>query len=427
MDDPSFEKVDPAALIRVMEVTRKLSAPFELDELLEQVVEVGREVLHADRGSIFLFDPIVDELYSTIATGSQQIRFSIAKGIAGQCARTREVINVPDCYSDARFNPEIDRATGYRTRSLIAMPLVGLDQELVGVLQMLNPTKPSFDRADERIALVLASQVATAIQRTRLLEERIIKLKLESDLEVARQIQMDVLPRKLPDCPGYDIASFIHPADQTGGDLYDLIALPPGPDDDGPGSVVILLADATGHGVGPALSVTQVRALLRMGVRLGAGLDALLTHLNLQLSDDLTSCRIVTAFIGVFDPVRHRVEYHAAGQGPLLHYHAADQRCQWFNASTVPLGIADGPAVSAPPPIVLAPGDCLALLTDGIYEYRDGSGEAFDCDRVGRVFRENSGQAAQVLLDSLLVALDEFGGDAPQLDDLTALIIRRHP
>ena len=98
---------------------------------------------------------------------------------------------------------------------------------------------------------------------------------------------MDVLPKELPDCPGYDIAAFSLPAEQTGGDIYDLVAVALDPlQCEGPASLVLLLADATGHGIGSALSVTQVRSMLRIGMRLRAGLDDVFSQINRQLCQD---------------------------------------------------------------------------------------------------------------------------------------------
>lgn len=425
MEEISKGQLSISSLLRVMEVTRKLAAPFELAQVLEQVIDAGREVLQADRGSVFLYDPATQELFSTVATGSSPIRLGISQGIAGECATTRTIVNVPDCYADPRFSREVDRKTGYRTRCLLTVPLIGLDQELVGVMQLLNAEKGLFDEADEHVAQILASQAAVAIQRTRLLEERLVKIKLESDLELARQIQMGVLPRQLPACAGYELATYIRPAEQTGGDLYDVVRVPG--DNDADASLVFLLADATGHGVGPALNVTQVRAMMRMGLRLGADLDSLLNHLFAQLADDLTSCRMVTAFIGRLDPGMHEIQYHAAGQGPVLHYHYGQRHCEWINASTVPLGIMDAPEPVRPVPMTMEPGDIVALLTDGVYEYHNRQGQQLGTEPVGRVVDENRDQPAQQVLDRLLQLLDEFGCGAAQSDDVTGILVRRLP
>ena len=141
--------------------------------------------------------------------------------------------------------------------------------------------------------------------------------KLRQEIAVAREIQIGTLPKAPPEIPGYDLAGVFLPTDDTGGDTYDFV-----PTTDG--RLLILMGDATGHGIGPALSATQVRAMLRVAQRLGADLDDTFRHINDQLVADLPEDRFVTAFLGQLDPAAHLLRYHSGGQGPLLHFHAAD-------------------------------------------------------------------------------------------------------
>jgi phosphoserine phosphatase len=412
-------------LRRILDVARRLAAPFELRELLAQIIDCGRDILRADRGSVFLYDDKTRELYLFVAHGVKEIRFSIDKGIAGQCARDRRIINVPDCYADPRFNQEIDKQTGYRTQGLIAMPLIGLDDELVGVLQLLNAADGRFSDNDEYLADMLAHQAATAIQRVRLLSDHLERSKLERELDVARTIQMGVLPKALPTLAGYDLAGASTPASQTGGDIYDVVPLP---DVDGAAQrLFLLLADATGHGVGPALSVTQVRGMTRLALRLGAPLQAVFAQVNRQLCTDLSSERFVTAFFGMVDPARHEVTYISAGQAPLLLYRAATNTCESIHASTLPLGIIDCPQVDEVKPMSLAPGDCLILLTDGFFECQNPQGEQMGAQRVGEVIKQHHDAPAQAILDAIVAAMKAFTCGAPLLDDITALIVKRIP
>ena len=415
-----------AVMTRLLAVARQLGAHCELDVVLANVIDAGREVLDADRGTVFLYDPEKRELFMEVATGLKQLRFSIDKGIAGECARQRRVVNVPDCYADPRFNQEIDRQTGYRTNCLIAVPLIGLDDELVGVMQVLNAAKGRFEEHDERIAEALAGQAAVAIQRARLIDERIVKLKLEQDLQIAREIQQQVLPAVLPACRGYDIAAFNRPADETGGDIYDLARRPEDADDvDAP--LMIMLADATGHGVGPALSVTQARAMFRMGLRLGAELHDLIARIDEQLDEDLADSRFITAFFGRLDPRLHQVDYEAPGQAPLLQYHAREQRCESRLATNVPLGIMPGTPSDEHEPFRLAPGDMFVLLTDGFFECVDQSDREFGQERVEAVIHQQAAGSAQQVIDALVAETGAYRGDGAQLDDLTAVVIKRLP
>jgi phosphoserine phosphatase len=405
---------------KLLDVARAMARPLDLQTLLAGIVDAARDLLDAERGSVFLYDPATGDLVTTVATGTQEIRVPRGRGIVGECARSLAVINVPDCYADPRFDATFDRQSGFRTRCLLAVPLVGHDDALVGVMQVLNKGGGSFGAEDERVATALAAQCAVALQRQRLLREMVAKEKMERELEVARQIQVSFLPRKMVEIPGYDLAGWSRPADRTGGDVFDVIA-------HGPSRAVLLLGDATGHGIGPALSVTQVRSMLRMALRLGADLDAAFTHLNEQLSDDLADNRFVTAFLAFLDATEHGVTFHSAGQGPILHLEAAGGPPRVLKPTAVPLGLL--PFLRAPVPgrVSLAPGDVLACITDGVFERESAAGEQFGVDRVVERIRANADAPAAEIVSAIVSACDAFAEGAGQEDDMTLLLVRRDP
>lgn len=412
-------RVDPRALERILEVTRRLAAPFDLNSVLAEVIEAGRAILGADRGTVFLYDAAAHELVSAVATGVSTLRFPADRGIIGEVARTRKVITVPDCYADPRFNPDGDRLTGYRTRCLLSVPLIGHDDTLVGVLQLLNKRDGVFDEADERTAEALAAQCAVALQRVQLTEQLVVKEKMERELSLAREVQMGLLPGSMPALPGYDIAGVCCPADQTGGDTFDLIPF-------GGAGLVVLLGDATGHGIAPALSVTQARAMLRMAVRLGADLDDTFRHINDQLVADLPANQGVTAFVGILDGRTHQVRYHSGGQGPLLHFHAAHGTCEWLDPTSMPLGFFEHVKQPRSRTLDLAPGDILGLITDGVYECENVAEEAFGRAGVGKVVEEHHRQPMADLVARVGASAQEFS-PGPQADDITILLLRRLP
>lgn len=423
------EQYDRApGMLRVLEVARRLAAPCPLCELLNAVVEAGRDVLRADRGSVFLYDQNPHELYMITGTGLEALRFCADHGLAGQCANSRSVLNIPDCYADERFNQEIDRKTGYRTNCMITVPLIGLEDRLVGVMQMLNAQNGVFDDEDEQIALALAGQAAVAIQRAQLLEEQQVKIRMEQDLNLARDIQLGVLPIELPEVRGYDIASFSQPADQTGGDIFDVVrlTLDDADEDDPMSPVLLMLADATGHGIGPALSVTQMRAMFRMGLRLGADLSTLRQQIDSQLEEDLGGSRFITAFFGILDPCKHEINYEAPGQAPLLCYHVADDSFETRDASGLPLGIMASIPHDKVDPFALATGDLFILLTDGFYEcHKPDVKEMFGEEGVMNVVRTYRDQSAGRIIEELVKALNVYAPNQPQADDWTAIIVKR--
>jgi phosphoserine phosphatase len=406
------------ALRSVLEVTRKLGAPFDLDTMLTEVVNAARDVLDADRGTVFLYDGNSDELVVRVATKLGSIRIPANKGIVGESAMSRKLINVPDCYADERFNQAIDKETGYRSRCMLTIPLIGFEDTLVGVLQILNKNDGVFDEQDEFVATALAAQAAVVLHRAKLIESMIATERLDREITVARDVQMGTLPKEMPTVEGYGFAGAFSPTDQTGGDLYDLVPL----SDD---RIFLLMGDATGHGIGPALSATQVRAMLRVALRLGATLDDVFVNVNDQLVEDLPDDRFVTAFFGMLDAHSHTVHFHSAGQGPIMHYHAANQSYDWHEPSTFPLGYMAqnnlGEAVS----IKLAPGDILGLISDGIYEYENEVGLQFGQKGIASVIDAMPNGSAEELVPAIMQATRLHGGKAPQADDITIVLVRR--
>ena len=406
------------ALRSVLEVTRKLGAPFDLDTMLTEVVDAARNVLDADRGTVFLYDENSDELVVRVATKLGSIRIPADKGIVGESAMSRKLINVPDCYADERFNRAIDKETGYRSRCMLTIPLIGFEDTLVGVLQILNKNDGVFDEQDEFVATALAAQAAVVLHRAKLIESMIATERLDREITVARDVQMGTLPKEMPTVEGYGFAGAFSPTDQTGGDLYDLVPL----SDD---RIFLLMGDATGHGIGPALSATQVRAMLRVALRLGAALDDVFVNVNDQLVEDLPDDRFVTAFFGMLDASSHTVHFHSAGQGPIMHYHAADKTYDWHEPSTFPLGYMAQSNLREAVSIKLAPGDILGLISDGIYEYENEVGLQFGQKGVASVIDAMPNGSAEELVPAIMQATRLHGGKAPQADDITIVLVRR--
>jgi serine phosphatase RsbU (regulator of sigma subunit) len=263
--------------------------------------------------------------------------------------------------------------------------------------------------------------------------------KVERDLQVARRIQQSTLPEALPALSGFEVDAWCEPADATGGDTYDVIGLrAPGDGAEEPAAdralvatdgaadrAVLFLADADGHGIGPALSVTLVRAMLRMGLRAGLGLPAIVRRMNAQLAADLRDGHFVTAWFAALDVRTATLASLCCGHGPVLHWVAAEGQCHVIPADTVPLGILSEIDLGAPVATRLAPGDVVLVMSDGVFDALDGAGERFGVERVVAILREYSGAPAAEILAALRRAVDAFTGDAPAEDDRTAIVLAR--
>lgn len=414
----------------VLKITRDMVATIDLDELLGLIISGSMKLLEAERATLFLYDEATDELFSRIAHGAEEIRMPADAGIAGAVARGKQVLNIPDAYADERFNREVDRKTGFRTRNMLAVPLLDHNGQLVGVLEVLNRRGGGFSGQDVTLAETLAAQAGVVLQRARLLAHYVEKQRMEQALAIAREIQQGLLPREDPRIEGFDVAGASWPADETGGDIYDFFDL-------GGGRWALMLADATGHGVGPALVIAEARAMLRAlspcpGDPRGAGgeLDqpgilSILGRVNDLLAVDLDSARFVTCFFGVLDSAGGTVRYASAGQGPILFYDRTGDRFDEMAATALPLGVMEGAEFSEQVRRELAAGDMLVLLTDGFFEAANAADEQFGVGRVREVLRRARDLPAAGIIRSLRQAVSDFTGAAPQADDLTAIVVKR--
>ena len=154
----------------VQEVSRALTETGDLDQLLILIMAKVCELMEADRSTLYLLSEDGRQLWSKVSQGAErvEIRLEVGEGIAGWVAETREIVNIPDAYADQRFQPRVDVNSGYRTRSILTVPMLGALGGLVGVLQVLNKTDGPFLRADEELLLALAAQAAIAIENARL-------------------------------------------------------------------------------------------------------------------------------------------------------------------------------------------------------------------------------------------------------------------
>lgn len=175
-----------------------------LDTLLQTITRGSSTVLEADRSTLFVVDRVKKQIWSKVAQGAgmAEIRIPIGAGIAGQVALTGEVINIPDAYADPRFNREVDKKTGYRTRSILCMPMKDAGGKIIGVFQILNKLSGAFTTADEQLLSAFASQAAVAVKNAMLNDEIRKRMEVSETLlkvmkSVASELHIDELLKKI--------------------------------------------------------------------------------------------------------------------------------------------------------------------------------------------------------------------------------------
>lgn len=164
----SSVKNDP--LLALVKIGQAVAAEKDIDKLMQTIAEEARDAVQADRCTVFLYDNETDELWSKVALGmgSQELRFNASQGLAGHVFRSGEIINIKDAYSDDRFNKEIDAKTGYRTNTILCMPIRNIEQEIIGVFQILNKMSGFFTQDDEDILVAIGSSAGISLENAKL-------------------------------------------------------------------------------------------------------------------------------------------------------------------------------------------------------------------------------------------------------------------
>ena len=161
-------------LVSLVKIGRSITAQTDIDVLLRVIAEETKIALQADRCTVFLLDTEKDELWSKVALGldSQEIRFPASKGLAGYTVKTGESINIKDAYNDARFNPDVDKSTGYKTKTILCMPIKNNNQEIIGAFQVLNKLNGVFTKNDEDLLVAIGGSASIALENAQLFEQQ---------------------------------------------------------------------------------------------------------------------------------------------------------------------------------------------------------------------------------------------------------------
>ena len=276
------------------------------------------------------------------------------------------------------------------------------------------PIEVSFSAMDLGGELRFVAFIRDITERKR--AERELRENKEQ-FRVAREIQQRLFPKAAPVLAGFEIGGASHPAEATGGDYFDYLPMLHG-------RLGVVLADVTGHGVGPALLMAETRAYLRVLAGRREDVGEILTRANGVLAEDVGSERFVTLFIARLDPERKSISYASAGHPAGYVLDAGGKVKSVLPRTGIPLGMRPQTEYQASAEMFLAKGDAVLLLTDGIEECLAPDGTLFGIERALEVVREQRKLPAQQIVEELYQAVRKFSGGTAQIDDITALVVK---
>jgi sigma-B regulation protein RsbU (phosphoserine phosphatase) len=402
----------------LVEVSALINGIMESSELLPAILDVARRVLGAEAASLFLVNDSGDLELAAARGGvgqSSPVRIIVprGRGISGWVLQHGEPVLVRDAYSDPRFFSEADQKTGFRTRSILCVPLVRNGKE-IGVLQGLNPSgREAFDDSDLKAFAAYATLAATAIDKLRTIEREREQLRTAQELAFAREIQVSFLPQVLPYTDELSFAATYRPARNVGGDFYDVV-------EGGPGEFYFVIGDVSGKGMPAALFMAQALSMLRLILKPGISPEEALSRWNAMLINRTIHGMFITAIVGRVLVDEHKVEFANAGH------------CRPFLIHTS--GNAEELQIPGAPPIAVIPklppsqsgrdlavGEFLVFCTDGLTESFDAENRPLESGGVLEILHGRFDKPSDVI-DAINAGELNHRRDAEPHDDLTVLV-----
>src|SRR5882724_5249677 len=324
----------------LLDITKKISRSLDLQEVLNLVMDTLDSLIPYDAAGIFV---VKCRDASALAEGEEPCEFQteavrgydideltnlhlkIGEGLLGHVVLTAQPVNSPD----VREEPLYINARS-ETRSEMVAPIIS-NTEVIGVFDLESDELNAYSEDDLQVLMLLASQVAIIIEKVMLHEQLIEKKRLVGQLEVARQVQLELLPARDPQLAGYDISAYNFPTEEVSGDYYDWVKIY----DD---QIGLVIADVSGKGVPAALLMAFLRASLRAATHIGYSPHISMAKVNYLLWESIERNQFVTAFYGILDSANRTLAYANAGHNPPLLLNA-DGSARFLEQGSVPLGM----------------------------------------------------------------------------------------
>jgi sigma-B regulation protein RsbU (phosphoserine phosphatase) len=246
-------------------------------------------------------------------------------------------------------------------------------------------------------------------------------LRMRDSLQLANEVQQNLLPQETPFFPGLDIAGISIYCDETGGDYYDFLNLAQAPR----GAAAVVVADVSGHGVHAALLMASARAALRLRASLSGSLSAIVADVNCQFTEDVgDSGAFMTLFYLSVDGMRKTARWVRAGHDPALYYDPASGRFEEFAGHGAPLGMEKGVLFEEQRRAGLKSGGMIFIGTDGIWETADPQGEMFGKQRLREILRTRHSASAREIIQAVTHELEVYRQGLTPTDDVTMVAVK---
>jgi len=416
LDEPGPQLSQPE-MAMIVDASRRLGATLDLAEVIHIILDLAVRHTGADRATVFLYDSERDQIWSLAGHGieEREIRLPAVRGVAGWVARNGESVNLLDAYADSRFAPEVDRAPGYRTRTLLTWPLAAKNGNTFAVLQLLNKRDGGFTQKDEQVLRSLAGPIAAALRNARQSRALQVSSQRDRDIQLARDIHAETVAKTSLHIPGFELAASHRPSPMVGADYFDFLAL-------SSRTSIAVLADIEGQGWLAATGMAKFRAVFRALVANVHSLEKLAAALNDAWLSSARSSRSVAMFLALLDQLHGVLHFINAGHvAPVVI--RTDGSVERLEQGGLILGMIPGCGYERGF-ARLSSGDVFVGFSNGTTQAARPGGEEFGVDRLVDFVRRRSAEPASYIADSILDEVARFARDATFDDDRAVTVLK---
>ncbi|HEY0163505.1 MAG TPA: SpoIIE family protein phosphatase [Edaphobacter sp.] len=403
------------------EISREITSILDLDDLLERIGQLLKRVIDYQMFTILLWNERTKQFEHRFSSRygervTREHNVTLGEGIIGAAAQMRESVLTPDVRKDPRYlavNPE--------ARSELAVPLIYKGQ-VIGVVDLEHTRVNYYTEDHERTLSTLAAQIAISIANARLYQRiHEEEQRLERDLEMARQVQLRLMPPQPPKLERAEFAAQFLAARSIGGDVYDFL-------DYGPGRIALAIGDVSGKAAPAALYAALVSGILRSLAAQHLSPAALLAALNDQLQERRLDSQYVTMLVAIWDDSNQTVQIANAGSvQPLFVSLSSNGSRTTVDVKTIqaegfPLGLF--PDVEYEEfTLSTRPGDLIVFFSDGIPDAENDNGDMFGTDRLAKVIKSQRQPTAVSMVEAILKAVMDFQAGTEHFDDETVVVL----
>lgn len=399
---------------KLAEVSQRVSASLDLDELLDVIIDALRSLIPYDAAGIYLLDKSSQEIQRMVVYGYQ---ISVDQNEILKVGRAaREVVSQQSgavILDDLQSYPAFLNARS-AARSAMAAPILS-NKRMIGVFTLESDEQDVYTRSDLALFGKFTHQVALSIEKAQLYRALLDKKRLEQELAIAREIQLSFLPAKPPQLNGFEVAGLNIPSRLVSGDYYDFIRIV-----DGQWGLVV--GDVSGKGIPSSLIMASFRASLLAEIRNNYAIRTIMAKVNQLLWESTDDHQFVTAFYGVLDEQRRILTYCNAGHNPVILIRA-DGSAQRLETGGLILG-AFSDSVYWENFVQIQPDDLLLLYTDGVTEIYNEAEEEYGVDRLQSLATVNRHRSAKEITLLVKDQILDFAADKTPQDDFTLVVLK---